>query len=774
MDSPFETPFSILEDEPEGKYTRVLRPYLEKLIELDAEKPIHANKNNTFDTLKHRINEEKLEYWVSDDDEKDKDRDSDVDNASKYDSTSKSKYKKKEKRKKGKKGKKGIKPLYEPKLSHETQIIQDAELAAKYTFNSQEVVHLRQQMYLSLQARAKSKDQRKLPSEISKKDLKAASITLLGMEPRLKPIYFNKSIDCNKMSFIRYQSRIIDTLFYICLFQQKWKLCFKLFKIIISTFGSDIFQMWTLGVYLLTQLNVSEFETNFEVEWSRVSNEPAPKLSTRSLKNLSFLQNSTLVPMLLEEDIDEFTITVIKRTVATKRQMQGQIIKFIKLLMRTSRNQYPISGGFPEQSYVPNGILEDDNDVNIETEVEDNKSAADIENNSSIDTLNSERKKRSRTEAKICGSDEDFVTGDDDDNNNEEEEPQVASKTIIIHNSEFNPHAETHRPHQQTYLRHLRRHTTPLHRLGSRTRTPTYTLTLLWFLVRSGRIDNFQRIVEPLLLVVPTSTGARVALSEIMAKAMDVGSNIQELNTKEQGDWEACASLEKKMIDLNDSWIRWKDQYTSGKKRMRGVRQYVEYTNVDDFLIKFNEMVEKAIKINKQEIKNCDTNNESESSSDGENDYGNATAYVATSNKDSASEGRDAGVDAGQNHVEDDEEFVEFEDDVETQREMERLMGYAEIAASDGSASESEDEQLTKKEKDDELQLEEWAEDEDDEETQRELDRLMGYAEMVAENSGSDGEEFNISEAEKFDIDNNQMSGFEDAVDYQGQESDSE
>ncbi|TID31182.1 hypothetical protein CANINC_000229 [Pichia inconspicua] len=724
MDSPFETPFTILEDEPEGRHTRALRPYVEKLINIDQEKPVHANSNNTFDILKHYINEEKLEYWVSDEEIGDHDTEVSED-------LTLSKKRKISKTRKAKKKQKKSKKSH--KLTHETQVVQDPELAENYHFNSREVSHIRQQMCLSLQARAKCKDQRKLPVESKTKDLKIAAISLSGLEPRLKPIYFKKKDNFNQISFIRFQSRLIDTLFYICLFKRKFKLCFKLFRIIMNTFGSDVYQMWTLGVHLLTELNITEFETNFEIEWKREFKSEVPRLSKRILKNLSFLQNPLLVPMLVCEDLDETIMTKLKETVSKKTQMQNHIIKFIRLLMRTSRNQLPISGGFPEQNFVPNGILiheDGNNDVDDpQKEIDDNRPT----------------KKERRSS---------------NDNSVDEDSNEFCEKPIIIQNAEFNPFAETRQPNQHTYLKSLRRHSTPLHRLGSRTRTPTYTLTLLWILVRTGRIDTLQRIIEPLLLVVPTSNDARVALSEIMAKFMDVGSQIQVLSSGPQENWEVCDALERKMSDLNDSWARWKDRYTSKRKLMRNVRQYVQYDEVDKSLINLTETVRKTIDFNKQEIKKQESDLESTDESDIP-DYEETNELDGNLDNEEEAEG----------------EFVEWEDDMETQQELERLMGYAEMVAKDddedNSQKESDEERENKvKIEREEEEFEEWViDDEEDEETQKELDRLMGYAEEVADDSRSD-DDLIISEAEKFELENDQAENFQDAVEYQDSDSD--
>ncbi|KAG0686930.1 hypothetical protein C6P40_003134, partial [Pichia californica] len=69
METPFEIPYSIIEDGPDARHTRLLRPYIEKLIKRDIQQPVHSNPFNRFNITRDEIREETLEYWISDDDE---------------------------------------------------------------------------------------------------------------------------------------------------------------------------------------------------------------------------------------------------------------------------------------------------------------------------------------------------------------------------------------------------------------------------------------------------------------------------------------------------------------------------------------------------------------------------------------------------------------------------------------------------------------------------------------------------------------------------------
>lgn len=713
MEIPFEIPFSIVEDVSEAKYTRILRPYIEKLIQTDIEKPVHSNPFNRFNVKRDEIREDTLEYWNSDDDDNndkdDEDEDEVVNSLDDHQSNPKRKHNKKNRKRKRENNQKDL----NLKKSHDAQIItsNDHNSSVNYEFNSREIIHIKQQMFLSLQQKSK----KSLPSEIGLKDIKTALIQLSGFENPLPSSYFkpisNSKTLYEKISFSKFLSRILDNLFYISLFKENWKQCYKIFSILIKTFKIDIHQIWPLGLFMLNELNIEEFKKFFNVEFIKLNNNnnknnksKLPKLSPKLLNELAYLQNPLLVPLLLKKYkyIDSNLIKILQRTVSQKRPTYNIIIKFLKLLMRTSRNQHPLFGAYPEQTYVPNGVVanEEENEEGEDDEIENdtnNQITSNISNDSS-DKSNSDLEElhdvSSDSEIEIKSEDTDTELDSNAELDSNTQSKSILNKDksnkkkhpILIKNKDFNPGIENHIPNQHRYMKFLKRHTTPLHRLGSRTRTPTYTLSYIWILVRTGKLTQVQRALEPLLLVVPTSIDGRIELANLTSRILDISCLVNELNepndynnnnnnSNREDDWEKIKNIETKLIEIEDCWMKWKNQFTTirKKKKRKGIKQFENYENIEISINNLKKWIE--ISINKVKDKNLFNNenniNESENESE-ENDIISDSEIFHTAIEENTN--NNINDERDENYLFDDEEI----DEKEIEREMARLLSYAE------------------------------------------------------------------------------------------------
>ena len=761
METPFECPHSALENAPPARHTRILRPYIETLIAHDTEKPIHSNPYNRFNIARDSIREETLEYWLSDNENNDDDNQSDSDLSS--DSNIRNKRRRRRKRRKLKNN--GI-------IDHDSMVKVPNMDHSNYEFNSNEILHLRQQMFLSLWKRAKSRkiprnkktineneNEREsmmtLPSNVKSKDINTALIALSGFEKSIEKNHFinlNSNDDndndniTSKVSFIKYLSHAINNLFYISLYNQQWDNCYKLFSILLRTFDTDILQIWPLGVYILTQLNTEQFKENFINDWqTHYKHLPLPKISQKIYHDLSFLQNPNLVEPLINDtpiSHNEEIIHILKRSVVKKRSMQDTIFKLLKLLMRISRNQFPLIGAFPEQIYVPSGII--NHDLNGETDY-GTETQTQTETETDATSVRSSKVPSSNNNTEKEQSDDDSVSSDSSydseevyekplpliNNNNNNIVPQTSSESesesdldsedesdtninlqerlssLIIKKSDFNPFEDTRQPFQHSYRTLLTNHSTPIHRHGTRTRTPTFTLSYLWLLVRTGRNGALQRAIEPLLLIVPTSIDARIALTEIMSKLLDVISEIQERKDDKYDEgfnkWENEENIKLKLNEIESSWNTWKDQFTSKKKKKRkGVRQYSNY-----------EDVAKSIENLKKLVNECLKDDKNNNNHNGESNRG----YGGRKRKDSLSDSDDSDdIDEGAVEADDDD------DEEEIRKEMERLLSYSNVG--------DEEKNVENPNNAEELEEEE-IDDEDDEEVQREMERLMGYSQAI-------------------------------------------
>lgn len=757
MDNPFEIPYCILEDAPENRHTRLLRPYIEKLIQVDVEHPVHSNPYNRFSVLRDDVQEDTLEYWISDNEEdkeigadlhSNSDSNSDSDSAKETDKSS-IKSKRKIRRKKTKSDAKAKNRKAHVRLGHDAQI-RNADSKLDYEFNSREVQHIRQQMYLSLQQKTRSS----MPPEIQTKDIKMALIALSGYEHPPPPVHFKPTHpNQEKVSFMKYLSRVIDTLFYISLYKGNWKQCYRLFSILVRTFDTDVHQIWTLGVHMLCQLNTAEFEKFFHVEWMKFNpKSTVPKLSSKLLHDMAFLQNPALVPLLYKNRDDPVLIRVLQSTVAQRRPMYDIILKFLRLLMRTSRNQHPLVGGYPEQTYVPGGILIPERksqygNTEEETQSVPNQHGNEQESTSehegpsrqehveSTNTTAVRRKKgkgnrrESTTESDpIDNTDTDTDTNTDTENNLDDSTIRISGskEPIVIRNADFNPKTDGHIPHQQLFRKALKRHSTPLHKQGTRVRTPTFTLSYLWILVRTGRLSIVQRALEPLLLVVPTSIDARVELANLASRILDIAGEAHEISVSEEYAWEKISLVESKLSELDDCWEKWKEQFTCRrKKRRKGVRQFEGYSDVEASLNNLKKWVIGCLKKNKGDQKNFrkksnkpDFERPEESDESVDHD-----GYVTADEEDKESKTSEDGANANAETRANANEGEEEEEEEEIRKEMERLLGY--------SAMVDNDDDENKDRFGEELEESEFGfeGEEDDEEVQREMARLMGYVE---------------------------------------------
>ncbi|KAG0686581.1 hypothetical protein C6P40_003773 [Pichia californica] len=571
-------------------------------------------------------------------------------------------------------------------------------------------------MYLSLQQKSRIS----IPNEVIKKDIKNALVSLSGFENSI-PLTYYKSIkneenfNFEKISILKFTTRILDNLFYISLFKENWNQCYKLFSILIRTFKIDIYQIWTLGVYMLNELNISEFKKYFNIEWKRLTNISIPYLSQNLLNDLSYLQNPSLIPLFLNKyNINsstfsnyEILIKILKKLISEKRPTYDIIIKFLKLLMRTSRNQHPLLGAYPEQTYIPGGVFvqdEDEEEVE-EEEVEEEEEAVEEDtnvinkdnidpttvsdnsdtNNSSLDS-DSESESDKDDDADIEDSEDSISVAESEKEGEEYEESEDESDIedqpltkikkkeqtpIVIKDKEFYPGIESHLPYQQRYMKLLKRHSVPLHRLGTRTRTPTFTLSYIWILVRTGKLNIVQRALEPLLLVVPTSIDARIELANLTSRILDISCLVKELNESKDYNWEKVSIIENKIIEIDDFWERWKDQFTTvsknkKKKKRKGVKQFENYKNIEKSLEKLRKWISKSINLNKNIGDNNNNNNNNNNQSDNEVSESENEFHTATENDN-------------QNIINSDEEIVfDDEDEEEIEREMARLLGQAE------------------------------------------------------------------------------------------------
>lgn len=745
MDTPFEIPYCILEDAPENRHTRLLRPYVEKLIHEDVEHPVHSNPYNRFSVLRNEVQEETLEYWISDSENEKRSGEKGQNSGSESDTGSGLEQKKRKGLRRGKTKANGKTKTMKAhiKLAHDAQI-SSAGSASHYEFNSREIQHIKQQMYLSLQQKSRST----LPPETETKDIKMALVALSGYECPPPSVYFNSSRpNCERVSFIKYLSRVIDTLFYISLYKGNWNQCYRLFSILLRTFDSDVNQIWTLGVHMLCQLNMSDFNKYFQVEWMKFdkTSSAAPQLSPKVLNEMAFLQNPALVPLLYKGENYPDLIRVLQRTVIQKRPMYDIILKFLRLLMRTSRNQHPLIGAYPEQTYVPGGILlpekkphQNKSQEDTETEQEATSTYSQHQdrgrsNSSPIsanranspkpkdnqdESVDEDSENSSAIEKENLDTDSDAEMGTDTDtaSNINPRIPISAHKSpIVIKNTAFDPKNDGHVPHQQIFRKSLKRHSTPLHKQGTRVRTPTFTLSYLWILVRSGRLNVVQRALEPLLLVVPTSTDARVELANLASRVLDIAGAAHEISLSDEYEWEKISLVEGRLSEIEDCWQKWKDQFTSrSKKKRKGVRQFEGYNEVGNSLAKLKNWVNDCLSRNKGDQKSKFGSKKpklDESYESAESD-----GYI-TANEDET---------VGEKPEDDISEDADADEEEEIRKEMERLLGY--------SAMVEEDESQVKKNdvKDEELGKDDFAMDDDDddeEEVQREMERLMGYAE---------------------------------------------
>lgn len=780
MDNPFEIPFNNIEDAPPSRRSRLLRPYIEKLIQTDSKNAIHSNSYNRFNAQRDTVKEETFEYWISDDNIADDSdlQSSDLEADEILGDHSPSQYSSKpithsKKRK------------VKPKITHDAQLIHTNTPPFSYEFNSKEICHIRQQMYLSLEQKSKTN----IPPEIRATDIRQALVSLSGYECPPQSVYFNNidtlSVDSLKgrnfeqVSFLKYLSRLLDTLFYISLYKENWNQCFKIFSILISTFDTDIYQLWPLGIHILCELNASEFEKCFHHECMKSDNvfTELPKLSHKILNELSFLRNPLLVPLICKEIKDKKLLLLLQRTVSQKRSTFDTIIKFLKLLMRTSRNQQPLVGAYPEQEYVPGGVLLDDtkeeNIVNMDNQSAEIAWSSRRSETFSLSLANDNHNEffgsESETNSSSSFSNESSENEMDDDSKLESQEAEkekekskdignrtivkISNLPIIIKNDAFTLGSERRRPHQHIYMTALKQHSAPLHRLGSRVRTPSYTLSYLWMLVRTGSLNIVQRALEPLLLIIPTSTDARVELADLSSRILDIAGFVNEINQMSAYEWEKITLIESKMKEINETWKKWKDQYARRtKKKRKGVKQFEYYEKIEASLLDLNDWVASSIeayKMNRHKnkpqrtsvSKDSSTTQKSDSSDNSDNSDHFLTAEEDNSNIDhkTRTESDDSDTSEGGSEkdvyetVRQDDEDID-EDEEEVRKEMERLIGYS----TQGDAY--DDSQMEMDEKDDE---------EDDEEVQREMQRLLGYSNNEDPNFNEYNDGFN-KEDEQF------------------------
>lgn len=745
MDNPFEIPFNNIEDVPPSRRSRLLRPYIEKLIQTDTKNPVHSNSYNRFNAQRDTAKEETFEYWISDDNTDDDSASQSSDSEAEEtlgdppssQHTSKPIHSKKRK--------------FKAKVTHDAQITSTDTLPWNYEFNSKEIRHIRQQMYLSLQQKSRTN----LPSEIRATDIKQALVSLSGYECPPPVVYFNnmhtvsienlKDSNIEQVSFLKYLSRLLDTLFYISLYKENWTQCFKIFSILISTFDTDIYQLWPLGIHILCELNVSEFEKCFHDECIKSDNvfTDIPKLSHKILNELSFLRNPSLVPLICKDINDRQLIFLLQRTVSQKRPTFDIIIKFLKLLMRTSRNQQPLVGAYPEQEYVPGGILMDDKkeEINMDSQtVEVAQSSGRDELFSSSSANDNYSDSENETNSPPNSSNESSENEMDDDSKLEPQNSEkgkegleniangavrkMSNVPIIINNDEFTPGSETRRPHQHRYITALKHHSAPLHRLGSRVRTPSYTLSYLWILVRTGRLNIVQRALEPLLLIIPTSTDARVELADLSSRILDISGLVNEINQTNSYDWEKITLIETKMKEIRETWKKWKDQYARRtQKKRKGIKQFENYEKIEASLLDLNDWVSNSIdtyKMNRNKSKTQKKNVSNDSSvtqtSDSSDNSDNSDHFLTAEEDNRKPDDSDNSDSGSENEFYDtvrqgDEDMDEDEEEV--RKEMERLLGYS----SQGDVYDDSQMKMDGKE-----------EEEEDEEVQREMQRLLGYS----------------------------------------------
>ena len=814
MQSPYESTYTVLDSTPgHARYTKVLRPYITQLLSYDAARPMHANSYNRFNITRDPIVEDTLEYWIedaeedandaadADDLELGEDDDSDDDAIGNQTEAEIAKSRRRKRRMRKNKAKQAITP-HNQKWIHDTQV---AILGSdpRYELNSNEVIHLKQQMYLSLKKRATSRRRGSskrlaLPTDAATKDLNRALIALSGKEPALNHPYFDAlpSTPVNdavmgkpsRLTFLRYLSHTLNTLFYTSLYKQDWSACYACFSTLVRTYSTDVLQIWPLGVHILTQLNTQQFKDSYHEEWKILypHDRDPPFLSERTLEDLAFLQNPTLIPTILKDDNPRL-LKALKGIFSKRRPMHDTILSFLRLLIRTSSNQQPLSGAFPEQDYVPGGLLqahigefdEDGGDTQTEAETEaqtdtdyDTNAKAWSEREVSSNSSSSDENEDDADKVKIKLEQLTAATASSHGENGE----------LIIHASEFNPGASSssHRPYLHPYRVSLRHHTTPVHRHGSRVRTPTYTLSYLWILVRTGKISTLQRALEPMLLVVPSSTDARVALVDVFSRVLDLVGEVQEIIENKRGTgWDSVERVKVKLQEAIDSWDGWKVQFTSRKKKKRkGVRQFVGYEGVETSLQNLKRWVGIFVSTVQNGKKNKAGNGHDVRSSGNFNgghsgrgfrqkrdSFTDDSSYMNAETDDGRGsdsendrtvfndrfdslldEDANSFVEADKEDYKesDDIEEVEVEideDEEEIRQEMDRLLGHT-------SLLDDEEKEGGNAEDEFEEQEEEEEEEEDDEEVQREMERLMGYSEVI--DNEVDGEN-NVEEDDGFD-----------------------
>lgn len=725
MQTPFETPYTVLHNGTVGRHTRMLRPYVEQLRSQNNNQPVHANPLNRYVSKHNHVQEDTLEYWISSDDEHDENDSldgSDSDSGPDADVGSSRKPANKKNRKRRRGGGRGRKTSKSTSAKSKTARTRDSQIitpacGADYEFDSNEIKHLKQQMYLSLESRAKSKFKSKLPYSSSTKDIKLAMISLSGLEPSIPDEHFlAANVAMDNISFLKYSSKLIDNLFFISIYKQNWNLSYKIFRLFINTYNCDVLQIWSLGVHILKQLNLDHFKESLEKEWSKSNSGSAlPNFLIQILEDLSFLQNPKLLASVFKVE-DQETARILTRVIVQRKPFQNTIFKFIRLLMRTSGIQHPLSGAFPEQNYVPDGIIESDKYTETEVETEAETGASDksssSEDGSANDSDDSDSYNNHNSEPE-GSSDSAYPNTSDESSSSESETEEVEESTqslslsisrkplklkqkpITIKNEDFNPNSDTRLPHQQTYIKALHKHSTPTHRHGTRIRTPSYTLTYLWLLLRTGKYNSIQREIEPLLHVVPTSTDGRVGLADLMSRILDLVSIVNDFKGNKTNDFEKIELIKLKLDELIDNWNRWRDQFTSSKNNTykRDVKQYIDYESIEQSIKNIGIIVHDCI--------NTSTNNSNDKSSN--NDY--------SGNHDDSTDSPET----SETFVTADEQeliFEEEQDDEETRKEMDRLLGY------------SQQEPDEQEEEDDE------EDEEEDDEVRLEMERLMGYSQQ--------------------------------------------
>lgn len=447
-------------------------------------------------------------------------------------------------------------------------------------FHSGEIVGLREQLYLSLK-----RSYRKTWGSINptRKDLRKCLISLSGLEESIPPVYYNISpkVDVERVSYIKYNSRIIDNLFYISLYKQDFDLCYELFRILVSTFDTDILQIWPIGVHILVQLNVGDFVQKLQ----DIYDGELP--DDEVLEDLAFLQNKKMIKLMAGTS-NRLLLEALEQIVG-KRPLQEKVLRFLELILRSSRNQHPLKGLYPEQTLYKreedrrtrNGDV-DNGDNGDEDDSDDEESSSGYEEDDEV-----EKEKRRIFEGKQEDEEEDEEDDEDekdsDSSSGEGEGGKAASdaeeRDVRISMSSL----------RKRYPPALHRHSAPLHRHGTRRKTPTFLLSYLWMLARTGDFKKLQDVIEPLLLVIPTSSDARVVLADIMSHVIEIVSS--DGNTQE------------KMDAMLDSWERWKLEYTSKRRSKRGIKQYVQWEKIETALEEFQKLMQEEERYHQESAK---------------------------------------------------------------------------------------------------------------------------------------------------------------------------